>query len=349
MATTSRDARLVRLELTDARWRALVDAADGALPFHDPAWPAFLAECYGFPAFALALTDERGDAVAGLPLLEVRRPLGPRRWLCLPFTDLCGPLGPADAIPSLVAAVDAERQARGVKELAVRDAVAAPELIPAEVAVRHVLELSDDPDEAFRAFRSSVRQGIRVAERGGVTVERATSREALTHTFYDLHVATRRRLGVPVQGRRFFELLWDRVLAPGGGSVLVASVERRPIAAAVFLAAGETVVYKFGASEADAWNARPNHALFWAAIRQACEEGRRLLDFGRSDFESEGLRRFKASWGAEEQPLVYSTTHPAPAPHAEPGTLGRAASYVIRRSPPIVCRAVGRAFYRYAA
>jgi lipid II:glycine glycyltransferase (peptidoglycan interpeptide bridge formation enzyme) len=183
-----------------------------------------------------------------------------------------------------------------------------------------------------------------------VRVETATSREGLTEVFYDLHAATRRRLGVPVQGRRFFELLWDRVLEPGGGSVLVASVGNEPIAAAVFLAAGDTVIYKFGASDADAWRLRPNNALFWTAIRDACADGRRYLDFGRSDHESEGLRRFKSSWGAEEIPLVYSSTRPTAVAHTGlPGRLGRAASFVIRRSPPVVCRVIGRAFYRYAA
>jgi CelD/BcsL family acetyltransferase involved in cellulose biosynthesis len=132
--------------------------------------------------------------------------------------------------------------------------------------------------------------------------------------------------------------------------VLVASVGNEPIAAAVFLAAGDTVIYKFGASDADAWRLRPNNALFWTAIRDACADGRRYLDFGRSDHESEGLRRFKSSWGAEELPLVYSSTRPTAVAHTGlPGRLGRAASFVIRRSPPVVCRVIGRAFYRYAA
>jgi CelD/BcsL family acetyltransferase involved in cellulose biosynthesis len=350
VATTSSDARLVRLDLDDARWRDFVEGAPGALPFHRPSWPLFLAECYGFPAFALALAHDDGRIDAGVPVLEVHRPFAGRRWVCLPFTDVCQPLGGDDSIARLVTAANAERSRTGVKELEVRAAVEAPGFVTSEVATRHVLRLGDDPDEMFRGFRSSTRQGIRAAERESVRVETATSREGLTEVFYDLHAATRRRLGVPVQGRRFFELLWDRVLEPGGGSVLVASVGNEPIAAAVFLAAGDTVIYKFGASDADAWRLRPNNALFWTAIRDACADGRRYLDFGRSDHESEGLRRFKSSWGAEEIPLVYSSTRPTAVAHTgPPGRLGRAASFVIRRSPPVVCRVIGRAFYRYAA
>lgn len=349
MLTAPREIRLDRLELDDARWRALVDEAPGALPFHEPAWSSFLAECYGFRAFALVLAGEDGRAVAGLPIVDVPRPFGGRRWICLPFTDVCVPLGAPDALSALIAAADAERSAAGAAELEIRSAVETPLLFQTTVATRHVLDLPSDPNEALMGFRPSTRQALKVAEREGVRVETAASREALTHVFYDLHVATRRRLGVPVQSRRFFELLWDRVLAPGGGFVLVAALDGRPVAAAVFLAFRDTVVYKFGASDAGAWRVRPNNALFWTAIRQACEEGRRQLDFGRSDHASEGLRRFKASWGAVEQPLVYSSTRPPKAQDLAHGTLARAASFAIRRSPPLVCRALGRAFYRYAA
>jgi CelD/BcsL family acetyltransferase involved in cellulose biosynthesis len=290
--------------------------------------------------------------VAGLPVLEVRRPFASRRWICLPFTDVCGPLGSGAAVSDLLEAVAHERLSAGVREIEIRDDVTGGGLSSIPVATRHVLELPTDPNEAFRRFRSSTRQGIRAAERAGVEVETASSRDALTHTFYGLHVATRRRLGVPVQSRRFFELLWDRVLEPGGGSVLIASAGGRAVAAMVVLVSPGTVVYKFGASDAGAWSLRPNHALFWAAIREACTSQDRKFDFGRSDFASEGLRRFKASWGAVERPLVYSTTRAATAGApggVEDGPLGRAAAAVIRHSPPIVCRAIGRALYRYAA
>jgi CelD/BcsL family acetyltransferase involved in cellulose biosynthesis len=101
-----------------------------------------------------------------------------------------------------------------------------------------------------------------------------------------------------LQRRRFFELLWDRVLAPGGGYVLVAELQGEPIAAAVFLVDERTTIYKYGASDQRHLKTRPNHALFWEAITDACARGHRRFDFGRSDFGGEGLRRFKSSWGA---------------------------------------------------
>jgi hypothetical protein len=180
-----------------------------------------------------------------------------------------------------------------------------------------------------------------------VVVHRAVREEELTEIYYGLHLRTRRRLGVPVQPRRFFRVLWRRALEPGHGQLLLASAGGRPVAGAVFLHGAETTVYKYGASDERAWALRPNNLLFWEAIRGAAETPYRLMDFGRSEFPDTGLRSFKTGLGAIERPLVYS------APHGHDASLGprggRFLTAVIRRSPPTVCRAIGEGLYRYAA
>jgi CelD/BcsL family acetyltransferase involved in cellulose biosynthesis len=314
------------------------------MSFHDPSWAEFLSECYGFRAFVYAVADEAGELTTGVPLMEVRGLSRRKRWIALPFTDACPILG--TDVDALVHGLEDARLAAGIAQVELRTPIgdAAREL---EVAKTHLLTLDSDADAVFKRFRGNVRQGIRAAEKAGVSVRRATDREELTRIFYDLHVATRRRLGVPVQSRRFFELLWDRVLAPGGGYVGVASVDGEDAAAAVFLEHGGSVVYKFGASDERHLRARPNNALFWDAIRRACEEGRRSFDFGRSDFAGEGLRRFKSSWAADELPLVYSALGTPLEAHGESRALALAGA-IIRRTPPFVCRA-SSVLYRFAA
>jgi hypothetical protein len=121
-----------------------------------------------------------------------------------------------------------------------------------------------------------------------------------------------------------------------------------PVAGAVFLTWNGTVVYKYGASDPDYWKLRPNHLIFWTAIRWACEHGYRVFDFGRTDLDNQGLRDFKSGWGATERPLVYSLLADRP-PKPPSGRLSHALEEVIRRSPPWVCRAVGELLYKYAA
>ena len=153
----------------------------------------------------------------------------------------------------------------------------------------------------------SVRQHIAKGRRSGVTVRRAETLEELADTFYALHVRTRKRQGVPVQPRGYFVRLWQRILEPGLGFCLLAESGDRPIAGAVFLAWKNTVVYKYSASDHRYLGLRPNYVLLWEAICWSGANGYETLDFGRTDLDHSGLRHFKSSWGAREEPLVYST------------------------------------------
>jgi lipid II:glycine glycyltransferase (peptidoglycan interpeptide bridge formation enzyme) len=217
-------------------------------------------------------------------------------------------------------------------------------------AVIHTTALERDPNAVFaRCHRSQVQRNVRRAEREQkISIRRAGSARDLTRGFYSLHVQTRRRQGMPVQPRRFFEALWTHLLEPGDGYLLLAYADGEAVAGAVFLAGSSTITYKYGASNATFWRLRPNHLLFWHALRTACEDGYRWFDFGRSDLSDHGLRDFKSGWAAQEQPLLY-TTLAERAPEHRSGRGVAAARALLRRSPGWACRAAGELFYRYAA
>lgn len=336
---------LSRLEIDDERWAAFAAGRPEATPFHDPRWAQLLHECYGYPAFALALDGPDGTIAAGVPVLDVKTPFGRRRWVSLPYTDECEPLGGGT---ELGVALEAARQEAGVDRVELRGPLEGA--AAGEVGFEHVLELQLDAQEVFRGFkRKQVAQPIEKTEREGLlTVRRGERREDLTEIFYGLHLETRRRLGVPVQPRRYFQLLWDRLLGSGDGFVLVAEAGGQPAAAAVFLAWNRRIVYKYSASKPESLKLRPNNMLLWNAIRWGCEHGFVSLDFGRTDAGNEGLRSFKRGWGGEERPLVYSTLGGA-APEGGTGVATRALGAVIRRSPRFICRGLGELLYKYAA
>jgi CelD/BcsL family acetyltransferase involved in cellulose biosynthesis len=318
------------LELDDPRWTSFVDSRADALPYHHPAWAGVLRDAYGYRCFALL-----GEA-GGLPLAETRG----RRWVSLPFTDECPPLGAVDEL------LESARAEHGVRRV---DIHAAADGFPVAAGVAHSLPLELDADAVYARFRKTqVRQPIEKAARDGVVVRAATVPGDLTGLFYDLHVRTRRRHGVPVQPRRFFDLLWERIVEPGLGFVLVAEAGGVAVAAAVFLTWNGTVTYKYSASDPAHWLLRPNNLLLWTAIRRGCVEGYRTFDLGRSDTDNAGLRAFKAGWGAAERPLVYTVVADE-APRVAGGRAAAMLAPVIRRSPAIVCRGVGELLYKYAA
>jgi CelD/BcsL family acetyltransferase involved in cellulose biosynthesis len=342
---------LTALGLGDRRWLEFVESRPAAPAYHHPAWAGLLADCYGYAAFALAVQDAAGAVQAGLPVVEVGGPLRRRRWVSLPFTDECPLLGDGGSAEArLLAGLDRTRRDAGVAAVEVRAPLSGLGARADAVAVTHHLGLDPDPDVVVRGFRrSSVRRAIKRATREGVVVERAQTPDELTSTYYDLHVQTRRRQGVPAQPRRYFELLWERMIEPGLGFVLLARVGTTPVAGAVYLAWKDTVTYKYGASDAEHWQLRPNHLVMWEAIRWACEHGYRTLDLGRSDLANTGLREYKDHWGADEAELVYTTVGGGAAQAAGQGRLHDALGAVLRRSPPLACRLVGELLYRYAA
>jgi CelD/BcsL family acetyltransferase involved in cellulose biosynthesis len=340
-------ARLERLALDDADWLEHVSSRRDAMPFHHPAWAGFLADCYGLHAEVLGIVRD-GGLVGGLPLLRPRLGRG-SRLVSLPFTDYCPPL--ADDPAELAQLLEAERRSRSIRSIEIRAPLEGVSAVP--VGYRHVLPLRRDPEAVRERFHQKrVRQVLRKIEReGSVEIRRAQTVHDLTETFYGLHEATRRRLGVPVQPRRFFRLLWERMLARDLGWCLLAYAGGTPIGGAVFLAFQESVVYKFSAADRAASRLRPANLLLWHAIQESCLRGFSQLDMGRTDPWTEGLREFKLGWGAREEPLEYATlAHRAPTARREsPGRASQALGSLIRRSPPVVCRTAGELLYRYAA
>jgi CelD/BcsL family acetyltransferase involved in cellulose biosynthesis len=337
--------RAVAIPLTDPRWLNFVETCPAAGPFHHPAWARLLADCYGYPASALVMQGGAGEVIAGLPILRIGK-----RWSSLPFTDACPPLrAPAVSDDDLAAALEGARREAGIAALEVRASVEVRDVHRSSNAVIHVVPLEQDSTAVFARFgRSQVQRQIRKAERAELAVTWGSREEDLVDTFYRLHLSTRRRLGVPVQPRRFFRLLWERMFAPGLGFVLLARAGGGAVAGAVFLAWNGRMTYKFGASEPESWKLYPNNLLMWSAIRWGCEHGYHTFDFGRTELDDSGLRRFKSGWGGREEPLVYSTlADRSPRPAA--GRLTKTLRPVLRRSPQWVVRAVGETFYRYAA
>lgn len=335
---------LVEVDRNDPAWERLMAECREASVFHLPAWSRVLDDTYGYPSVALA---EPGLA-AGVLLARVPRLRG-GAWVSMPFSDHCPPLALDPAGTERLAAALAgwgERRAAAVEVRA--ELGSAPGWRDVPIGFRHVLPLDRDESSLRMALSQTHRRRLRQAERSGLEIRFGRSADDVGD-FYRLHVATRRRQGVPVQPRRFFEAVRRHLIDPGLGVVaLAAPAGGRPVAGAVLLAWNGTAIGKYQASDDGSWQLRPNHLLYWAAIRWAREAGCEQFDFGRTDSSHTGLRRWKAAWGAREIPLSYSRVGTSTSA-GDHGRLGAALGHVIRRSPAVVCRGLGALLYRYAA
>jgi CelD/BcsL family acetyltransferase involved in cellulose biosynthesis len=332
----------------DPRWMHFIEGHPDATVFHHPAWAALLTETYGYRPLVLAQVAG-DDTIAGIPMLEVRSWLTGRRFVSLPFSDYCPALGRDDEVlVDFTRALIEWQCSRAVAPVEIRGDL--PALIGVRrmpFGVRHLLQLSPDQAHLLAGFDQPVRQRIKRAAREGLTSRISTEVSDL-EAFYALHWQTRRRLGVPVQPRRFFEGLWRRIIATGLGFLVLVEKGGRAVAANVFLAWNGNLIGKYSASDHRYWRLGPNNLMLWTGIGWGCDAGFRLFDFGKSDLENLGLRAFKSSWGSTEVPLVYATVGDR-AGHAPYGLASRVLAQVIRRSPPLVCRLSGQLLYGHFA
>jgi CelD/BcsL family acetyltransferase involved in cellulose biosynthesis len=333
--------------LADPAWMDLVTRSPAATVFHHPGWLRLLRTTYRYEMTACVVLGDEGTPLAGVPVAAVSSRLTGRRLVALPFSDLCPPLVSEDAAiwaPGALRDALGAFQARHGVPLEVRgtgDVLGRAH--GGERFRHHVLPLASEVATVERGIaKPQILRGVRRARREGLTARVATDRNALD-AFYRLHVATRRRLGVPTQPRRFI-LGFEALFARGLGFVLLVNRGQQQIAGGVFLTFGDTLLYKYGASDARFLGLRPNNLLFMEAIRWGCAHGMRRLDFGRTHWDQEGLRAFKLAWGAQEHELRYRHIGGVPGGPRATEMLGP----VIRRSPPAVGRAIGELLYRHA-
>ncbi|MEJ8278281.1 GNAT family N-acetyltransferase [Pseudonocardia spirodelae] len=290
---------------TSPVWREL--AAHGDL-FTSPPWLSAVCDHYGFAARAAVLRDPDGVPAAGLAWVDVDDVRG-RRRLALPFSDRGDPVvrpglaDPAAAWAALAAAVTADLPGGTPFTLRCLDtSVAAgdPGLATAGEAAWHVTPVTD-PDTMHRRLRSAVRRNIATAARHGLRVVLRDDLAAVA-AYHRLHLRLRKdKYGLLAQPLSFFEQVWKQFAAAGAVRVGLVDAGGPPVAGAVYLVWGDTVYYKFGASDPEHLSSRPNEALHWACLRWAAGRGLSALDWGLSDLDQPGLVRFKRGWGTHER------------------------------------------------
>lgn len=286
-------------------WDRLVSSHPDATFFHSSAWAKVLCTTYGHQPVYLRFSSH-GTTVALAPLMEVRSPFTGRRGVCLPFSDQCDPLlFERDAGHLVLEKLTELARRRHWKFLEIRGAscFAIPE--PSSAAFYgHCLDLRGGAEQRFARCASSARRAIRKAQSSKLKAQISFTREAILQ-FYKLHVSTRRRHGLPPQPLSFFLKIYEYVIKPKLGFVVLAEGESGAVAGAIFFRFGNKAIYKFGASKQIAQQLRGNNLVIWEGMNYLADRGSETLHFGRTSLDAGGLRRFKLSWGAQEETIEY--------------------------------------------
>ncbi|MFP3913781.1 MAG: lipid II:glycine glycyltransferase FemX [Actinomycetota bacterium] len=293
---------------TDPLWEQVALRHESDV-FHSPDWAGVLADTYGFDVRANVVMVGT-DPVAGMAYVEVDDARG-RRLISLPFSDFCDPL-----------VEDGEQWAQLEAMLPVLEVPVTLRCLrrPVDGArwqesgsfAWHRIDVRRPLDEAWADLHASARRAIRKARGEGVVVVPAESESDL-RAFFEMHLQVRKhKYGLLAQPYRFFQSIWERFLRTGEGHLLLAKVEDRVVGGVLFLRWKETLYYKFNASDPGRLGVRPNDLLLWEGLTRAHESGLEWVDFGVSDWDQEGLIRYKEKYATESGQVRKISSGPGP-------------------------------------
>ncbi len=340
--------------LVDPRWNRLVQRHPRASVFHTSAWLSALHRTFEYEPVAFTTAPPDAPLLNAVVFCRVDSYLTGRRLVSLPFSDHCDVLAENEgAEHSLLAGLDQILASEKLRYLEIRPKHSLPSVaLPPCTAYSycfHEIDLTRDIDTLFRGFhKSSARRKVLRAEREGLTYQDGSTKQLLD-SFIELMLLTRRRHQIFPHPRSWFETLIDCF-----GDALqlrVASKDGRPVAAILTLRHNDTLVYKYGCSDARFHRLGGMHFLFWESIREAKRDGFRAFDLGRSEWSQPGLVTFKDRLGATRSALEYSrlSSLVSPVTHKPPGAdwKERMAKRVCSKLPDRILSAAGDVIYRH--
>ena len=303
---TNKDYKIVN-PLTIKNWNELIIQHKEYSFFHSKEWINVLCQSYGYkPLFFVKLDNDRIYSL--IPSMRISSIITGKRLVSLPFSDHC------DSFFNSIE--DSKELQEEMISYAKKNQLSYIEFRSSDTKfpftqfefrtdLRHILNLETEEYELYKSFSDNTKRNIKKALKENVSIIVKNDIVGLK-IFYDMICETRQKHGLPPQPYNFFRTIYRSVLGKNMGDLIFAKHNEEFISGAMYFKIGNKILYKFGASFARYNHLRGNQLLMWEAIRKYKSEGYKELDFGRTEINHEGLRRFKLSFNAEER-LIYTT------------------------------------------
>ncbi|MGE0822318.1 MAG: lipid II:glycine glycyltransferase FemX [Candidatus Binatia bacterium] len=301
---------------TDQLWQRLL-AQHRSSVFHSPAWVRVLTETYGLDLQAYVLLDRTEEPRAGVPFCRFADITG-ERMVILPFSDYCDPLvRDRSDWNDLMENLLSHRCPLLLRCLHSDLPIADPRFMLSKQAKWHCIDLRPDLDHLWAGLHDSSKRAIKKAQRDAVIVRVAETEKEL-RAFFDMHLRIRKRkYRLLAQPYRFFENIWHHFVETQNGALMIAVYQDEIIGGTFFLEWNDTLYYKFNASVPAHLDHRPNDLLIWEGMQYGKTKGYKVFDFGLSDWDEEGLVRYKRKFATEEKTLSFLRYVPGDTPTAQ--------------------------------
>lgn len=302
----------------DKSWDAMVQQRSDSTAFQSLAWRDALSETFKQFVPMYLLIKEQDTVIGGVPAFVFQPIRSIRLWHSMPWNLIGGPqiihseqVNPDKLMSEIETYLESASIENGWCErrwtLSAQASVKYAHILDAHGYERlehftHLLATSPDVDALWKAYNKRVRGAVRKAAKSGVKVIDMDSDAALT-TFYNIYLATVKRLGGTPKPLAFMKALLRRNIA----KLAVATYREKMIAGLLYLYFNRTVTLWCEASLPEFLQYRPNNAIFHHIITWACNTGYDWVDFGASPPQNSGLIAHKEQYGAKQTHLCHYT------------------------------------------
>jgi peptidoglycan pentaglycine glycine transferase (the first glycine) len=164
-----------------------------------------------------------------------------------------------------------------------------------------MVDLRPSAEDILAAMKQKTRYNIRLAARKGVSVRQGAIEDI--PIFNQLMHVTGNRDGFGIHSPTYYQAAYEIFAADGQLALFIAEYEKRPLAAFMISAIGNTGIYLYGASSDVERQRMPTYALQWAAMQWAKEKGCTqydlwgIPDVEEADLEANFTQRHDGLWG----------------------------------------------------
>jgi len=145
----------------------------------------------------------------------------------------------------------------------------------------------------------------------------------------------------------FFRVLNELLLQEGHCQLVEAIVGDRAVASSLYCHFGKQAVFKYGASDPEFHQFKPNNLIMSESLRWYREHGYERLSFGRTHIDNPGLVRYKKSWGTRQEDLTYYQFGIGGRSPSISHRVGYKGSDFLKHLPVPILRIAGRLFYAH--
>jgi hypothetical protein len=274
------------------------------LIFYHSVWSEVLRKGLGGQPLYFYLR-EGGEIVAGLPGVLLNFKILKILYASIPYGNF---VGDKSYFLPMIEFLDREFRKRKIDQVRITESPFLepfqPETFKPISAKCTLLDLKRfDKERIWDSYRSEVRRAIRKAQRNGLSVRRATSREEV-EIFYRLYLSSMERNRAAAKyPRQWFYALYDVLIRQGKANIFFAAKRDQYTAGVVLIYSSDSVHYLHNGSEKTYLESRPNDLIVDQIIQDSLKEGKATLDFMGSDADDLPLLRFKEKWGSQSVDL----------------------------------------------